>query len=257
MLEFAGQVVVVSGAAQGIGAAVVAEMAAQGALLALLDQQDCSAQVAQLDAAGVRAINIVLDISASADVAQAIAQIEAELGPIAVLIHAAGILQMGSLLHMDEEAWDRLFAVNVKGCWLLCRACANAMAARQQGAIVSISSNAAHVPRLQMGAYAASKAAHSHLLRCLGLELAALGIRCNSVAPGSTLTPMQQQLWDSTNSAQEVIAGSLANYRLGIPLARMAEAADIAQAACFLASTKARHITMQELVVDGGATLGV
>jgi 2,3-dihydro-2,3-dihydroxybenzoate dehydrogenase len=80
-------------------------------------------------------------------------------------------------------------------------------------------------------------------------------VRCNIVSPGSTDTAMQRQLWSGPESAQAVIRGSLDNFRLGIPLGRLAQAEDIAQAVCFLASDRARHITMHDLRVDGGATL--
>ncbi|MCW5220405.1 SDR family oxidoreductase [Verminephrobacter aporrectodeae subsp. tuberculatae] len=89
------------------------------------------------------------------------------------------------------------------------------------------------------------------------MELASLGIRCNVVSPGSTDTPMQRALWDGDDAAAaRVVAGSLEQFRTGIPLGRIAEAADIAAAVLFLCSDGARHITMHNLCVDGGAALG-
>ena len=107
-----------------------------------------------------------------------------------------------------------------------------------------------------MGAYAASKAATSQMLKCLGLELAQANIRCNIVAPGSTDTHMQRQLWTEASSAEKVIAGSLENYRLGIPLQRIATPENIASVVLFLLSSNAAHITLESILVDGGATLG-
>ncbi|MGH3239893.1 MAG: SDR family oxidoreductase, partial [Spirillospora sp.] len=106
------------------------------------------------------------------------------------------------------------------------------------------------VPRGGMAAYAASKAAAAHLTRCLGLEMAPHGVRCNIVSPGSTDTPMLRAL-----GAGDVIAGDAAAFRTGIPLGRIAAPADIAEAVLFLLSERARHITMHELYVDGGAAL--
>jgi 2,3-dihydro-2,3-dihydroxybenzoate dehydrogenase len=126
---------------------------------------------------------------------------------------------------------------------------------RRSGVIVTVASNASSVPRQQMAAYAASKAASTQFTRCLGLELAEFGIRCNVVSPGSTDTDMQRQLWTSPDGERAAIAGSPASFRLGIPLGRIANAADIAEAVCFMASDSARHITMHDLRVDGGATL--
>jgi 2,3-dihydro-2,3-dihydroxybenzoate dehydrogenase len=129
------------------------------------------------------------------------------------------------------------------------------MITRRRGAIVTVTSNAAGVPRAGMAAYAASKAAAAHFTRCLGLELAAHGIRCNVVAPGSTDTPMQRSLWNEETRDAPVIAGDPATYRTGIPLGRIATPEDIADAVLFLASERARHITLHDLYVDGGATL--
>lgn len=106
-----------------------------------------------------------------------------------------------------------------------------------------------------MAAYAASKAAAAMFTKCLGLELARSGVRCNVVAPGSTDTAMQRALWTGSDAGQRVIDGDPATYRTGIPLGRIAAPEDIADAVAFLASDRARHITMQELYVDGGATL--
>jgi 2,3-dihydro-2,3-dihydroxybenzoate dehydrogenase len=129
------------------------------------------------------------------------------------------------------------------------------MIARKRGAIVNVSSNAATTPRASMGAYAASKAAVTQMTRCLGLELAEHGIRCNIVSPGSTDTEMQRAMWRTGSSAERVIEGSLADYRLGIPLRKIAQADDIVDSILFLLSDRASHITLHDLRVDGGATL--
>jgi 2,3-dihydro-2,3-dihydroxybenzoate dehydrogenase len=130
------------------------------------------------------------------------------------------------------------------------------MQGRGAGSIVTVGSNAATVPRTQMAAYAASKAASHQFTRCLGLELAAHGIRCNIVAPGSTDTPMQRQLWTDAQAAERIVRGSIESFRTGIPLGRIAAPADVAEAVLFLLSNAARHITLHTLCVDGGATLG-
>ncbi|MGH8089238.1 MAG: SDR family oxidoreductase, partial [Stenotrophomonas sp.] len=131
----------------------------------------------------------------------------------------------------------------------------NRMVPRGRGAIVTIASNSAGTARTEMAAYAASKAAATMFTRCLGLELAPHGIRCNIVAPGSTLTPMQTGMWADADGAQRVIDGSLPTYKPGIPLRKLATPDDIAQAVMFLLSNQAGHITMSDLYVDGGATL--
>jgi 2,3-dihydro-2,3-dihydroxybenzoate dehydrogenase len=106
-----------------------------------------------------------------------------------------------------------------------------------------------------MAAYAASKAAATMFTRCLGLELGPKGVRCNIVAPGSTLTSMQTGMWADEDGAARVIAGSPETFKAGIPLQKLATPEDIAEAVVFLLSDRAAHISMTDLYVDGGATL--
>jgi 2,3-dihydro-2,3-dihydroxybenzoate dehydrogenase len=205
--------------------------------------------------------------------------VERDLGPIAVLVNVAGVLRAAAVVDCRDEDWAAVFDVNATGVFRLCRAVAPGMVARRQGAIVTVSSNAAVVARARRSASAAAKAAASHFTRCLGLELAPYGVRCNVVSPGSTDTDMLRAAYGPAGSAggagsagsaggtglaggtggagiDAVVRGSLALYRNGIPLLRVAQPDDIAAAVAFLASDHARHITMQDLVVDGGAALG-
>lgn len=244
--EFNGKVAVVTGAALGIGKAVADALKKSGARVAALDIAFASEGKNQFS----------VDVADSSAVNKAISAVENQLGEIDYLVNVAGILRTGSLLECSDEDWQRTFAVNTTGAFNLCRAVGRRMLPRKRGAIVVVSSNAAAVPRIGMGAYAASKAATSQMLKCLGLELASANIRCNIVAPGSTDTDMQQQLWTDASGADKVIAGSLENYRLGIPLQRIASPENIASVVLFLLSSHAAHITLESIVVDGGATLG-
>jgi 2,3-dihydro-2,3-dihydroxybenzoate dehydrogenase len=106
-----------------------------------------------------------------------------------------------------------------------------------------------------MAEYAASKAAATSYTRSVGLAVAGHGIRVNVVSPGSTLTPMLTGMWTSDTDRERVLTGTPEQFRLGIPLGRIADPADIASTAVFLLSDAARHITMHDLRVDGGATL--
>jgi 2,3-dihydro-2,3-dihydroxybenzoate dehydrogenase len=124
-----------------------------------------------------------------------------------------------------------------------------------RGAVVTVASNAAGTPRMSLGAYGATKAAATMLTHSFALENAASGVRGNVVQPGSTRTPMLESLWSSPADEQATLRGDLAAHRLGIPLGRIAEPTDIAATVAFLISDDARHITLQELYVDGGATL--
>jgi 2,3-dihydro-2,3-dihydroxybenzoate dehydrogenase len=243
-LGLEGRSAVVTGAAGGIGAAVVRLLRKEGARVMATDL----ARPEGADAA-------VLDVTDSAAVDALVARVEREWGPIALGVNVAGVLSTASVLDLTDEEWRRTFAVNCDGVFHLGRALGRVMAPRGKGSIVTVGSNAAGIPRQNMAAYAASKAAAAMFTRCLGLELAPHGIRCNHVAPGSTLTPMQTGMWADEDGAARVIAGSLEAYKTGIPLGKLATPEDIAETVLFLLSDRAGHITMADLYVDGGATL--
>lgn len=250
--EFRDKVVMVTGAAQGIGKAVSDALLQAGARVIAADIQFTNSS---LVGAG-HYYQVHLDVSDSHAVNQLILLIEQQIGALDYLASIAGILRMNSLLETTDEEWQDTFAINATGSFYVCRAVAREMVKRQRGAIVAVSSNAAQIPRVNMGAYAASKAALSHLMKCFGLELAQHNIRCNLVSPGSTDTEMQRQLWRDATGPVEIIKGSLENYRNGIPLQRIATPEAVAQSVLFLLSEKAAHITLENILVDGGATLG-
>jgi len=253
------KVAVVTGAAGGIGSAVVQALAAQGMAVAAVD-----VNVAALDELTEKmAVNgwyvpgYPADVADGAEVERAVARIEREVGGIELLVNAAGVLRLGAASELSDVDWRAMFSVNLDGVFHCSRAVASRMKQRRSGAIVTIASNAGRVPRMQMAAYGASKAAAASYTKTLGLELAEYGIRCNVVSPGSTDTGMLRQLWSGAGDRQATINGSLETYKTGIPLRRLAEPPDVADAVVFLASDQARHITMQDLCVDGGAILGV
>ncbi|HDS1581489.1 TPA: 2,3-dihydro-2,3-dihydroxybenzoate dehydrogenase [Stenotrophomonas maltophilia] len=245
---FAGRVALLTGAAGGIGAALVRLLDEAGCTVVATDRQ-------VPDVSGTRAQAFALDVTDSAAVDALVDQVEAGIGPIGLAANVAGVLHVGEVAATADADWRRVFAVNADGVFHVGRALARVMSPRRQGAIVTVSSNAAGVPRHGMAAYAASKAAATMFSRCLGLELAPLGIRCNIVAPGSTLTPMQTGMWQDDRGAERVIAGSLETYKAGIPLRKLATPEDIAHAVMFLLSEQAGHVAMSDLYVDGGATL--
>jgi 2,3-dihydro-2,3-dihydroxybenzoate dehydrogenase len=256
----ADRVALVTGAARGIGASVAGALAADGCGVALFDADPTVVDTAKdLAATGAATIGSVVDVTNIAAIELAVAGVERDLGPIDVLANVAGVLRCAPVLDAADADWAACIAVNATGVWNVGRAVGRRMRERCRGSIVTVASNAATTPRVEMGAYSASKAAAAMLTRCLGLELAANGVRCNVVCPGSTDTAMLRSMWpdaDDERAADAVVAGSLAQHRLGIPLGRIAEPSDVAAAVVFLASDAARHITLQTLTVDGGATLG-
>ncbi|WP_199443619.1 2,3-dihydro-2,3-dihydroxybenzoate dehydrogenase [Umezawaea beigongshangensis] len=249
-----GAVALVTGAAGGIGAAVVDALVRAGAAVAALDV-DAAGLDEVAARSGGRVTPFAVDVGNSAAVAGVVDEVEREIGPIGIGVPVAGILRPGSVCDTTDEDWAATFAVNATGVFAVLREVSRRMVPRGRGALVTVGSNAAGVPRTGMAAYAASKAAATMLTRCLGLELAGSGIRCNVVSPGSTDTSMQRLLWTDDSGADRVIAGVPEEFRVGIPLGRIADPADVAEAVLFLVSDRARHITMQNLYVDGGATL--
>lgn len=259
-------VTVVTGAAGGIGAAVVEQAARGGARVVAVDRDE--AGVAELaakhraDGLDVRARAV--DVTVEAAVHELVAWVEEAVGPIGALVNGAGVLRTGPVSGTSAADWADVFAVNVTAVFHLSRAVAERMTPRGHGSIVTIASNAAGVPRRNMAAYAASKAAAAHFTRCLGLELAPWGIRCNIVNPGSTDTAMGHAAWGAADGADggdggdavaAVVAGSLPEFRTGIPLGRIATPHDVADAVLYLLSDRSRHVVLHDLYVDGGAAL--
>jgi 2,3-dihydro-2,3-dihydroxybenzoate dehydrogenase len=250
----AGRIALVTGAARGIGAAVATALADAGATVAALD---VDAEGLARTAAGYadRVVPFATDVTDAPGVAKTISVVEERLGPVHIGVPVAGILRPATVIDTTDEDWAATFAVNTTGVFAVLRELAKRMTARRRGVLVTVGSNAAGVPRTGMAAYAASKAATTMLTRCLGLEVAGAGVRCNVVSPGSTDTDMQRLLWTDDAAESRVLQGDPAAFKVGIPLGRIADPADIADAVLFLASDHARHITMQNLYVDGGATL--
>ncbi|MEU2603678.1 2,3-dihydro-2,3-dihydroxybenzoate dehydrogenase [Streptomyces albus] len=253
-----GTVALVTGAAGGIGAAVVRALAARGFRVAAADSaaEPLTSLVKEVTEAGGYAHACPLDVSDSVAVDATVARIEDELGPVEVLANVAGVLRAAPALALSDEDWTTTFAVNTTGVFHVSRAVGRRMARRRGGAIVTVASNAASVPRSQMAAYGASKAAAASFTKTLGLELAPYGVRCNIVAPGSTRTPMLHSLWHDEQGEQATLHGDPAAFRVGIPLGRIAEPHNVADAVVFLLSSAASQITMHDLFVDGGAALG-
>ncbi|UGQ24590.1 SDR family oxidoreductase [Acinetobacter calcoaceticus] len=252
--------IVVTGAARGIGAAIAKQLLQQGYQVIGIDRQENPEQ-------WEISKNLTSDeyvywqgISQDITQQQATQKLIADLlekHNITGLVNAAGVLIMRSMLEAKTEDWETLFAVNVMAPIAISQQLAKHFCEKKQGSIVTISSNSSRMPRIQLGMYATSKAALSHYCRNLALEIAPHQVRLNIVSPGSTLTQMQQQLWTDNTPPPAIIDGDLSQYRTGIPLRKLAQPEDIANTVSFLLSDQAAQITMQEIVVDGGATLGV
>lgn len=253
-MNFQHKTVWVTGAAQGVGLCIAQMLHEQGAKVIALDKafdgmrkndfdQDYGFVIQALDISNAQSVSLVCDALLL-------------YYDIDILINAAGVLRLGETQELSLIDWQTCFDVNVSGVFYLMQSLMPVFKAKKSGAIVNIASNAGHVPRKGMLAYSASKAALISLSHNLALELAPYSVRCNCVSPGSTDTPMLQAMLKSKSAYATTILGQADRFKLGIPLNKIAQVEEVANTVLFLASDLASHITMQDIVVDGGATLG-
>ncbi|MDY0970481.1 2,3-dihydro-2,3-dihydroxybenzoate dehydrogenase [Siccibacter turicensis] len=247
-LDFSGKTVWVTGAGKGIGYATALAFLDAGASVVGFDLA--------FDQPSYPFRTEVLDVADADAVAQVCQRVLADTAALDVLVNAAGILRMGPTDALSHDDWQQTFAVNVGGAFNLFQQTMPWFRRQQSGAIVTVASDAAHTPRIGMSAYGASKAALKSLALTVGLELAASGVRSNVVSPGSTDTDMQRVLWTRDDAEQQRIKGFGEQFKLGIPLGKIGRPADVAATVLFLASDAAGHITLQDIVIDGGSTLG-
>ncbi|ECQ6562926.1 2,3-dihydro-2,3-dihydroxybenzoate dehydrogenase [Salmonella enterica subsp. enterica] len=246
--DFSDKTVWVTGAGKGIGYATALAFVDAGARVIGFDRE--------FTQENYPFATEVMDVADAAQVAQVCQRVLQKTPRLDVLVNAAGILRMGATDALSVDDWQQTFAVNVGGAFNLFSQTMAQFRRQQGGAIVTVASDAAHTPRIGMSAYGASKAALKSLALTVGLELAGCGVRCNVVSPGTTDTDMQRTLWVSEDAEQQRIRGFGEQFKLGIPLGKIARPQEIANTILFLASDLASHITLQDIVVDGGSTLG-
>ena len=251
--EFRNRPVAVLGAASGIGRATALAFARCGAKVAALDVNTeplATFADAMREAGAANALTGAADVRDGTSVGAALQQAVKAFGGLDHLVFTSGILRVGPLMEMPEAEFDDVFAVNMRGFWIAARAALPYLQAgpERRRTITALSSAAALRPKASSGAYAASKAALSHLVRVLAVELASSGINVNAIAPATVDTPMTRPFMGQTN------ANHL--YRLSgtSPMGRIAQPEDIADACLFLSSRAAAYITGVTLPVDGGST---
>jgi NAD(P)-dependent dehydrogenase (short-subunit alcohol dehydrogenase family) len=241
------KVAIVTGAASGIGAASARLFAAEGAKVALVDQDE--AGLART-ASGLDAICIIADVSSDRQAREGVAQVMERWGRIDVLLTAAGISLGGTVDKIDEAMWDRTYAVNVKGTFLWVHHAIKPMIAAGSGAIVTVGSQLAQSSLGTNAAYISSKGAIASFTKTIAVDHARQGIRVNALMPGVIDTPMPAR---SLNRQADPDAAR-AFWKQRHPMGRIGQPEEVAKAALFLASDDASFVTGHLLFVDGGWT---
>lgn len=245
--QLRGRNALVVGSGPGIGLEVAKLLSSLGARLGVVDIDRGRAAEAVRELRGDGHVSFVADVRSGERVRQLGAEVDRDLGPVDVLVNVVGIGgPAGGVGSLNEAVWDDMIDINLRQQFLVAREFFQRMTQRGSGSIVAISSINATASSPLRVAYGVAKAGLDSLVRTLAIEGASSGVRANSVRPGSTLTPRRMHLAEGE-------LGEL--YRREIPLGRIADPRDVANAVVFLASDLARHITGESLVIDGGSTI--
>jgi len=241
------RVVMITGAAQGIGKACADRFAQEGAHLFLIDIDKELVQKVALEFrnSGVNCLAMEVDVSSLSQVEEIVGKALDKFKKIDILINNAGITRDALLIRMKEEEWDKVLAVNLKGVFNCIKVVSKAMIKQRDGSIINTASIIGQIGNFGQANYAASKAGVIALTKSAARELASRNITVNAIAPGFIKTRMTDKL------SQEVKNKMLE----GIPLGRFGEPKDVAEVALFLASSAARYITGQVFRVDGGMVM--
>jgi 2-hydroxycyclohexanecarboxyl-CoA dehydrogenase len=244
-------VALVTGGGGGIGGAIAAALAADGHAVAVADlrleaARECAQRVV---GAGGRAAPFPVDVTDGGSVAEAIAGAVSELGPVEILVNNAGWDELKPFVETDEEFWERVIAINFKGCLHTTRALLPGMLERGFGRIVNIASDAGRVGSSKESVYAGAKGGVIAFTKTIAREAARAGVTANAVCPGPTRTPLLERM---TAEGGEKYVDALVR---AVPMRRLAEPDDVAAAVAFFASDRAGFITGQTLSVSGGLTM--
>ena len=243
-----GKTALVTGAGSGIGKAIAETYAREGARVALVDLNGEAAKAAAR-VIGNNAIGFACDVTRKSDIAAAVAETLSAFGGLDILVNNAGATHVNKpFMDIDEDDFDRSFAVNVKGLFQFCQAAVPVFRQRGGGVIVNIGSTAGTRPRPGLAAYNASKGAVHTLTKTLAVELAPDKIRVCAIAPVATDTPLLPQFLGPKEGQRE-------RFIATVPLGRLAHVQDIANAALYLASPEAQFVTGNIVEIDGGRSV--
>lgn len=248
LFDLSGRVALVTGAGSGIGQRIALGLAQCGAAVACLDRRPDDGLQATLELigrTGQKAIAIRADVTIKADLIDAVARAEAELGPLGIAVNAAGVANANPAEEMAEDQYQTLMDINMKGVFLSCQVEAAAMIRHGKGAIINIASMSGVIVNrgLCQVHYNASKAGVIHMSKSMAMEWVGYGVRVNSISPGYTATPM--------NTRPEMVHQTK-EFEAQTPMGRMATVDEMVGPAIFLASDASSFCTGVDLLVDGG-----
>jgi len=248
MIDLASKSAIITGSGRGIGREIARKFARAGADVVISDIDLATAEAAAKEISaefGHRAIALAADVSKAADVAKLFADALKEFSKVDILVNNAGITRDGLIMRMKEEDWDLVLGINLKSAFLCCREAARPMMKARGGKIINIASVVGLMGNAGQANYSASKAGMIGLTKTLAREFASRSINVNAIAPGFIRTAMTDKLTDEEKAK---LAGQ-------IPMAKLGEPGDVANAALFLASGLADYITGQVITVDGGLVM--
>jgi 3-oxoacyl-[acyl-carrier protein] reductase len=245
----AGEVAIITGAAQGVGKGIATVMAAEGAKVVLFDIADSVEATAAGIGEGKEAIAVRIDITKPDMVAKAVGKVLNLYGHVDILVNNAAVVYFVPFLQATDKMLEKSLEVNFKGMWNCAKAVAPAMVKRKHGRIINMSSAAAVTSSKGLTAYSASKGAVCAFTRALALDLAEYGINVNSIIPCYVETEGLKDVAVSMGVTPEEYLGRIGKT---VPLGRLASTEEIGDLAVFLASSASRYITGQEITIDGG-----
>ena len=242
----AGRVAIVTGGGRGLGRAFALALAEAGADVALAarNTKDLEYVAAEVEELGRRALAVPTDVTEVADVERLVERVLSELGDLDVLVNNSGVTHSAPLLETSPDAWDRVVATNLRGCFLCMRAAGRHFTERRAGKVINVASNFAFMGVPNFSSYCASKAAIVNLTRAAAIEWAGFGVQVNTLAPGYVETDMNA----AARSDEQLNARILRQ----IPAHRMAHPEELAPLVVYLASSTSDFMTGETLVFDGG-----
>jgi glucose 1-dehydrogenase len=259
MKGLAGKNALITGASSGIGQAIAIRLAQEGCNIAInyrrkLEEGEYTEKIARQKASeagienNIKTLLIQGDVSQEEDIIRIVNTVTEKFGGIDILINNAGIQSESPSHELSTEKFDQIIAVNLRGAYLVARETIKQLLAQQRpGVIINVSSVHEIIPRPMYVSYSISKGGMGNLTKTLALEYANRGIRVNAIAPGATITPINDN-WTADPEKQALVESH-------IPMGRAGTSDEMAAAAAFLASNEAAYITGQTLFIDGGLTL--